>query len=107
MTKENHDSTLYEITLSHQQLLHLENALKHHCSSLQKEWFYGGQEELPEELKIVSDMKNVVMSNLLGEKFNAQTSDTESLMWIKAVNVSDFYDKQNEDHQDYYIKPRK
>lgn len=87
MSKENQDSTLYEITLSHQQLLHLENALKHHCSSLQKEWFYGEQEDLPEELRIVSDMKNVVMSELLGEKFNAQTSNTESLMWVKEVDL--------------------
>ena len=87
MTKEN---TLYEITLSHQQLLHLENALKHHHSNLLSEWFYGEQLDLPEEIRIVSDMTNVAIGELSGEGYNTQTSNTESLMWIKRTNVEDW-----------------
>jgi len=88
MTKEN---ALYEIALSHQQLLHVENALKQHHNALSVEWFDGEQDYVPEEICIISDMKNVVTSALSGESFNASQSKTESLMWIKELKFEDVW----------------
>ena len=54
------ENTMYELTLDHTQMLHLHQALRCHNSALCEDYFDNDTPEIPEELKVVSDMYHVI-----------------------------------------------
>jgi hypothetical protein len=85
---------LYEITLDETQLMHLQHALKCHVVKLVEEYFDSDQKKVPEEVNIVNDMYYVVKEYTdLEFTFEEPMSKTQDLIWIKEVDLEDWYKK--------------
>ena len=102
------NDNLYEITLDHTQMLHLHQALLCHNSALCEEYFDNDTPEIPEELKVVSDMYHVIKGVLDKElTFENPLSTEQSLVQVKEIDLDDWAIQQytsNKPKQVYKLK---
>ena len=85
------ENTMYELTLDHTQMLHLHQALRCHNSALCEDYFDNDTPEIPEELKVVSDMYHVIKGVLDKEfTFEKPLSTEQGLMWVREINLDEF-----------------
>ena len=85
------ENTIYELTLDHTQMLHMQQALRSHNAALCEYYFDNDTPEIPEELKVVSDMYHVI-KGVLDKEFTLETPlSTEcGLMWVREINLDEF-----------------
>ena len=102
------ENTMYELTLDHTQMLHLHQALRCHNSALCEEYFDNNTPEIPEELKVVSDMYHVI-KGVLDKDFTFENplSIEQSLIQVKEIDLDDWAIQQytsNKPKQSYKLK---
>ena len=102
------NNNLYEITIDHTQMLHLHQALRCHNTALCEEYFYNDTPEIPEELKVVSDMYHVIKGVLDKDfTFEAPLSTAQGLIQVKEIDLDDWAIQQytsNKPKQSYKLK---
>ena len=102
------NDNLYEITLDHTQMLHLHQALRYHNAALCEDYFDQSSPEIPEELKVVSDMYHVIKGILDKDfTFEAPLSTEQSLIQVKEIDLDDWAIQQytsNKPKQIYKLK---
>ena len=102
------NDNLYEITLDHTQMLHLHQALRYHNAALCEDYFDQSSPEIPEELKVVSDMYHVIKGILDKDfTFEAPLSTEQSLIQVKEIDLDDWVIQQytsNKPEQMYKLK---
>lgn len=90
------NNKLYEITMSFEQLKHLEQALKCHTMHLIEEYFDSDQKKVPEEVNIVNDMYFVIKEHTDSEfSFEAPMSKTQELVWIREIDLDEQCDNED------------
>lgn len=102
------ENTMYELTLDHTQMLHLHQALRCHNAALCEEYFDTDTPEIPEELKVVSDLYHVIKGVLDKDfTFEAPLSTEQSLIQVKEIDLDDWAIHQytsNKTKQIYKLK---
>lgn len=85
------ENTIYELTLDHTQMLHLHQALRCHNAALCEYYFDNDTPEIPEELKVVSDMYHVI-KGVLDKEFTFETplSTEQSLIQVKEIDLDEW-----------------